>query len=188
MAMSVLMPRAASSPAELLDLGLDLAGHAHRVGAGLPPHLQGDAGLLVALRVGAQLLQAILGLAHIPQPYGQPAGAAGLGNDQLIQLLGAGELGLGAGDQLLRAGLDAPAGHLHMLAEQGGADVLHGEVVLLEAQRVEPEPELALLAADDLDRAHIADALQALLDELVGDVVKLARAQVPREHDGEDGR
>ena len=78
----------------------------------------------------------------------------------------------------VRSVLDAAAGHLDVLAEQGGAHVLHGQVVLLEPLRVEPEPELAVAAADDLDRADIADALEALLDLLVGQVVELAVGQV----------
>jgi hypothetical protein len=88
--------------------------------------------------------------------------------------------------QRLRALIDAPAGHLDVLALQRARDVGDRQVVRAQPIRIEPDVDLPLAAAED---EHLADAVHAFelaaqrLVGVFGDVAhRLVRAQRQAEH------
>ena len=77
---------------------------------------------------------------------------------------------LDAEREALRAGLDLPARDAQVLLRERALDVDRGEPRGLELQRVEPDVDLPLLAAEDVDLTDAVDALDLAAHALVGEL------------------
>src|SRR5262249_42776875 len=134
--------------ADALDLGADHAGRGDDVGAALLEHLERDAGRAIEAGDAALLRHAVLDAGDVAELDRAPGA---LGDDDRAELLDGPGLALGRDRPLARAPLDAAARELRVLAAQRVDDVLDREAVAGEAQRVEPDPHLALARAEQVD-------------------------------------
>jgi hypothetical protein len=177
-------PAARELRPERRDLGDDPPRDLDGVLARLAAHRDRHARHPVEARAGRLLLEAVLDAAdvdHADRP------AAGRRRDRHLRELGGGaELGGEFRDHVPRPGRDPPAGDLHVLARERGHDVADGEPVGLEADGVEPEPELAVAEADQLRGADAPEPLQPLLHLLLGEAREVLRRKVARDDDRRD--
>jgi len=94
--------------------------HCQRVGRGLLDDPQPHRRIAVDAHDAALVLGAQLGAPDVLQP---DRIAARLGDDEVVELLGRPEVGLGQHRELALAALDAARRHLDILAPQGDLDV-----------------------------------------------------------------
>ena len=75
--------------------------------------------------------------------------------------------------------VQAAARDFDVLRGHGLGDVAHRQTVGFQSLRIDPDVELALLSADDVDAAHAVDGLQSLLDHVLGQVGEIALGHGP---------
>ena len=179
--------------ADALHLRLHPLGHAERIGGGLPQYAQADADLAVDAVFAARVLGRDLHLRHVAQQHMRPlrraeADALRARDDKGAELLGPAHPRVGAHRQLARAGIQAAAGQLHILAPDGVLHVLHGQAA--RGQRLAVQPDAhgeAPLALDD-DLGHAIHDRQPVHEAAPGDVGDLhAAVAVGTQRDPEDG-
>ena len=155
------------------DVGLRLADHAdrHRRRALEPER--------APLVLGAEL--------HAAEVLELDQHAAGVGHDQLGELVGRLELAERADGELAAVGLDAAGRHLDVAAPDGLLHVLHGQTARRQLGGGEPYPHREAPLAEDPRLAHARQRLQPALHQPVADVgeleqvVVLAREREPEE-------
>ena len=91
-------------------------------------------------------------------------------------------------DQFVRTLIDAPAGDLDVLGANGVANLIDGQAVGLKFVRIQPDLDLALPAADDLNRTDAANRFQPLLDLLVGNFGQFAKRPIAVDGNGKNRR
>ena len=114
----------------------------------------------------ALVARADLRLADILQP---DQVAAGVADDQVVELLGRAQVGLGQHGELALLALDPARRHLDVLPPQRRLDVLRREAVGGQPQAVEPDAHRRHPRAEDPHLGHAGQVLQPVLDEAVGD-------------------
>ncbi|OPY91594.1 MAG: hypothetical protein A4E73_01902 [Syntrophaceae bacterium PtaU1.Bin231] len=151
--------------ADLLDLGLDPADDLHRVGAGLLLEPHADGGNAVVAGDRTHVLHAVLGAAEVPDADRRTLTVR---NDQVVEILYAGEFALDLDRVFLRAAFDPPARKLDVFPLQGLLDVARSDLVGAHLVRVDPDPDLAQPQTAQIDRPDAVDPLELFLQDLVG--------------------
>src|SRR5580698_2102912 len=175
--------------AQFVELGFDVVGDLHSVGAGLAQDLNADdvfAGSSLPIERGpsAKLFRAIFDLSYIPNA---DLRAAPRSNDDFAELIGRGDAAERAEAELLRACNHAAAGSLDIFPLERIAHVDNREIVGGQFLGVEKDADLAGLATVQLNAAHAVDGLDGAADLFVGDFGEFAAADGAADEQRENG-
>ena len=165
----------------LLD-GLD---HVHRVFPGLPLHGQHDRRAAVQPRQVADFLGRVDGLAQVAEPDGHPAGR---GDDHLQKIARFAEAAQRPQAEFAGAGVDAAAGDIGILANQGVADLEDRQLVRRQPLGLDVDLHRPVLGPVD---GHLADPgrrLDQVLDVTVRQHEQFARLPVAGQGQRQDRR
>ena len=136
---------------DLRQRRLDRFGHLERVGRRLLDDAQRHRRIAHEAGDRALVERADLRLADVLET---DQIAVGVADDQVVELLGRAQVGLGEDRELALLALDPARRHLDVLPAQRLLDVLRGQAVGGQAQTIEPDPHRRRARAEDPHLGH----------------------------------
>src|SRR5262249_13862252 len=156
--------------AHRVDAAPDLVDDGDRVGIGLLADADPDRRLAVEVGDGLRIDRAVLDAPDVAQPHGRGAVP---GDDQVLEIGDGAELRVGLHAVVDAMALDAPAGNVDVLARDRGEDVARGQAARAQRGAVEPEPDRALLLAEERRRGDAGDRLDLRLQHALHELAHL---------------
>ena len=167
---------------------LHLLRHFERVGGRLLDDAERDGGFAVEAHDAALVEGAELGMADVGEPHEI---AVGVLDDEIVELRGRAQIGLGEHGELALQALDAARRHLDILAAERRLDVLRRQLIGGEALGIEPDAHGIFALAEQAHLGHAGERLELVLHVAVGVIGDLelgVRGRWRRRDTGSAGR
>jgi hypothetical protein len=168
---------------ELRELVLDLVDRLDDVGAGLLEDRQDHARLIVLIGGHGAIDRLGHRLADVAHPYRR---AVSIGEDDVVELLGLGDLVVGGDREAELVGVDRALGGVGRGGDEGAADLFQRHAARGELGRIDLDADGGRAVAEDRDLGDAGHLRDLLREEEIGVVVddgQRHRVRAHREHD-----